>query len=421
MQQKNGQVSNIMGQPALAAIFGGIALLGAALASPACAQIVEGNDLSKLSPEAKEKVLINAGVVSMLVSGSTCTCARFAEDIRNVLNDGANPRAGGVRLIPVLGDGGLQNVKDTLFLSGINMAIVDESTLKVLKQKNPRAYGDIDRKLRYVTKLYNAEFQILAKNEVKGIADLAGKTVNFDYKDSDTDLIASKMFSDTGIAVKVTHDDQRFALQRLLSGDIAAIAVSTGAPQDSLAQLGPDTGLHFLPIDEASLAGHKPKTALKDYLPAELTHDMYPNLIAEGQTVPTIASRVVLVISNWEQDHLRYQRNAQFVQAFFSRIDALRNPARHPKWRDVNLAAEMPGWTRFKPAQEWLDQDKARTAAASQTGNTASNPDQKAQFDTFVEQHAKASGEAANADEREKLFAEFQKFWDAQNKQEKEH
>ena len=134
----------------LPAMFCGILLVGAALAAPAGAQVVEGNDLSTLSPEAKEKVLINAGVVSMLVSGSTCTCARFAEDIRNVLNDRANPRAGGVRLIPVLGDGGLQNVKDTLFLSGINMAIVDESTIKVLKEKNPRAYGDIDKRLRYI-------------------------------------------------------------------------------------------------------------------------------------------------------------------------------------------------------------------------------------------------------------------------------
>lgn len=111
-------------------IFGSIAFLAAAIAAPAAAQIVEGYDLSKLPPEAKEKVRVNAGTVSIMVSRSTCTCARLAEDIRNVVNDVNNPRPGGVRLVPVLGQGGLQNLKDTLFLSGITMALVDESTLK---------------------------------------------------------------------------------------------------------------------------------------------------------------------------------------------------------------------------------------------------------------------------------------------------
>ena len=146
-----------LGQIAIRAlIFGSIAFLAAAIVTPAAAQIVEGFDLAKLPPELKEKVRVNAGAVSILVSGSTCTCARLAEDIRNVVNDVNNPRPGGVRMVPVLGEGGLQNLKDTLFLRGINMAMVDESTLKALKQRNPRAYGDIDEKLRYIAKLYNA-------------------------------------------------------------------------------------------------------------------------------------------------------------------------------------------------------------------------------------------------------------------------
>ena len=44
--------------------------------------------------------------VSIVVSGLSCTCARFAEDIRNVVND---LRPDGLRVLPVLGVGGLQN------------------------------------------------------------------------------------------------------------------------------------------------------------------------------------------------------------------------------------------------------------------------------------------------------------------------
>ena len=30
-------------------------------------------------------------------------------------------------------------------------------------------------------------------------------------------------------------------------------------------------------------------------------------------------------------------------------------PHRHPKWRDVNLAATVPGWTRWSVAEEMLN------------------------------------------------------------------
>lgn len=397
----------------LSVILAVAACLGAAIATPAAAQIVEGYDLSKLPPEAREKVRVNAGAVSILVSGSTCTCARLAEDIRNVVNDVNNPRPGGVRMVPVLGEGGLQNLKDTLFLRGINMAMVDESTLRVLKQRNPRAYGDIDQKLRYITKLYNAEVHILTKKSIKSLADLAGKAVNFDYKDSETDLIASRIFGSLGIKVKVSYDDERYALKRLLSGEIAAVAVSTGAPQEALAHLGTENDLHFLPIDEESLPGRNLKPILTEYLPAELTPEMYPNLIPEGQTVPTVASRVLLVIYNWEEDNVRYKRNGQFVRVFFSRIDEFRNAARHPKWHDVNLAADVPGWTRFKPAQEWLDQNKSRTAEGAEASQALSDPgEQKTAFENFLAQRAANTGQPISASEREALYAEFQKFLD---------
>jgi uncharacterized protein len=394
------------------------AIMCGALVTPVDAQIVDGYDLATLTPELKEKVRVNAGAVTMLVSGSSCTCARFAEDIRNVLNDVSNPQAGGVRLVPILGQGGLQNLKDTLFLSGINMAMVDESTLKVLKQSNPRTYGDVEKRLRYITKLYNAELHILAKTDVRSLADLAGKTVNLDNKDSEADLIASRIFSALGIAVKAAHDDQRFALKRLLEGEIAAVAVSTGAPQDLLARLGADSGLHLVPIDGESLAGRNLKPIRDDYLPAELTHEMYPNLIAPGETVPTVASRVLLVIYNWEEDHVRYKRSSQFVSEFFSRIDEIRTAARHPKWREVNLAAEVPGWTRFKPAQAWLDQSQAQAAGARQTSAAVGDIEaQKTAFEAFLAERTAASGQAVSAADKDALFSEFQSFWQSRNGQ----
>src|SRR4029077_10836246 len=44
----------------------------------------------------------------------------------------------------------------------------------------------------------------------------------------------------------------------------------------------------------------------------------------------------------------------------------LLKPPRHPKWKDVNLSARVPGWKQFAPAQEVLGRQLA-TGQASGT------------------------------------------------------
>src|SRR6266404_7491229 len=66
----------------------------------------------------EKKRQANDIAVTVVVSGISCTCARFTEDIRNVVND-LGPD--GVRVLPVLGVGGLQDVNDVLFLKNMDM------------------------------------------------------------------------------------------------------------------------------------------------------------------------------------------------------------------------------------------------------------------------------------------------------------
>src|SRR5262249_47321547 len=61
------------------------------------------------------------------------------------------------------------------------------------------------------------------------------------------------------------------------------------------------------------------KTLQADYLPSALTHEDYPNLIAPGQTVDTIASGTVLFAYNWPKNTDRYRRIDKFVKAFFGK------------------------------------------------------------------------------------------------------
>jgi hypothetical protein len=84
--------------------------------------------------------------------------------------------------------------------------------------------------------------------------------------------------------------------------------------------------------------------------------------------VPTIANRALLVAYAWPENSDRYRKLAKFVREFFGKIDQFNSGARHPKWREINLAAEVPGWTRFKPAAEWLaEHQRERVASRSPT------------------------------------------------------
>src|SRR6266481_7027527 len=166
--------------------------------------------------------------VSIVVSGLSCTCARFAEDIRNVVND---LKPNGIRILPVLGVGGLQNLKDVLFLRSMDMAVVDQDNLLLLKQRDPKLYANIEQKVQYITKLYTAEFHVLASNDIKSYDDLKNKNVNFNLKDSQTEVTADRIFRMLDIPVERSYYDNDEAIQKLLRHEISAMIILTGGPQ----------------------------------------------------------------------------------------------------------------------------------------------------------------------------------------------
>ena len=99
---------------------------------------------------------------------------------------------------------------------------------------------------------------------------------------------------------------------------------------------------------------------------------------------------------------------SNFVDIFFTQFRTLLEPGHQPKWHEINLAAEAPGWTRFPPAQAWLD----RNAAVART-----NPqDLKTLFARFLDFRQQALGGAAvTEEEKQELFNEFERWQAGQN------
>jgi hypothetical protein len=164
-----------------------------------------------------------------------------------------------------------------------------------------------------------------------------------------------------------------------------------GKPLQSIAQIT-DENLHFVPVAYDRV--------LQDaYLPAQLTSNEYPSLIKKGERIDTIAVAAVLGAYNWAPNTDRYRRLAHFVEALFTKIKDLQRPPFHPKWKEVALNATMPGWTRFRPAQEWLDRHASAPAVA----------ESREKFEQFLSSRRTAGDVRSldSPDEREALFREF--------------
>lgn len=357
---------------------------------PATAQQAESG------PSADLRDRVNRGTVGLISGGVNGTYIRIAADLANVLDHGDD-----LRILPIVGKGSVQNITDILYLRGTDIGIVQSDVLAYMK--NAGIHPTIDRRIRYITKLYNEEFHVLAAGGIDSIQDLAGKKVNFGPEGSGTHMTATTVFNMLNIDVEPVTGDYALALENLIRGDIAAMVYVAGKPTDIFSKIERDSALRFVAV---------PLTAelMETYLPSSLTHIDYPNLVAEGENVETIAIGAVMAVYNWTPDQDRYAKVARFVEAFFNNFEEFLKPPRHQKWQEVNLAAVVPGWTRFQAAQEWLDA-RPREAAA------VYDPELRAAFQAFVqfikENQPQAGGEIANLDEA----ALFERFLDWREQQ----
>jgi TRAP-type uncharacterized transport system substrate-binding protein len=330
--------------------------------------------------------LINSNTVTILGASLSGSYIKFLDDIARAVNDGHN-----LRVLPIIGEGGSQNIRDILYLKGVDAGIVMSTSLDSYNGKP--LFENLQNRLQYIARLYEEEFHIIGGKDIGSVADLAGKKVGFHggAHVSGQELLA-KLKIEPAEAIKVDFFE---GLEQIRRGEISAIIRATASPMDDLNDKF-DPEIHrmvSIPFEDALIESH---------LPGKLTHKHYPKIIAEGQTVETAAIGVVLAVYPWQPGTDRYRRVAKFTDALFSNVEKLlADPNRHPKWDDVNLAAKLPGWTRFPAAEEWLQKSgrQVPTASASLQSN----------FSTFLQSKA---GQELNDEQKEALFREFQKWRD---------
>src|SRR5215204_1088957 len=296
----------------------------------------------------------NDRVVGVISGGTEGTYIRIAADLANVLD------SPDLRILPIVGRGSLQNLRDVMFLRGVDIGIVQMDAREGLKGAN--LHDEALKRLRYIARLYNEEVHLLASREITDIRQLDGRKVNIDKDGSGTNLTSRVIFEKLGIKPEFTTHDQAASYASLRAGVIQAAVYVAGRPVRAISEFQSDGPFHLLAIP---FAGELAET----YLPARFSASDYPRLIEADREVTTLAVGNALAVFNWPERSDRYRRAERFVDAFFTRFEELLKPGRHAKWKEVNIYAELPGWQRFKPAQAWIERTKPIESASSLESN----------------------------------------------------
>ena len=313
--------------------------LGTQFVAPAHAQVVP-KSLEQGGTDAALKQRKNAwtvGVAGGILSGSYMT---FADELAQVLDDGDN-----LRILPIVTYGAASNLDDLLYLHGVDVVMTQSDVFEYFRTQ--RKTTNLANRIHYILRLPVSEMHVLASTETKSIEDLRGKKVSFGPAGSASSLTGTIVFQRLGVQVEQVLMDNATALQKLKSGELAALVRVIGKPVNFFAQIPAEWGLHLVPIPFSDKFADQ-------YAPGEFTSPEYPRLVPQGQKIDTIAVPAVLAVFNWPKNTDRYRRVQRFTEALFTKWDKFSEPHRHPKWRDVNLTETVPGWTRWSVAEDML-------------------------------------------------------------------
>ena len=329
------------------------------------------------------KNMWTVGVAGGLLDG---TYMRLVDEMAKVLDDGDN-----LRVLPIVSYGAASNLDDLLYLRGVDIAITQADVFEYFRTE--RKTPNLEDRVHYILRLPVSEMHVLARTDIRTLEDLRGKRVNFGPAGSGSSLTGTIVFQRLGIKVQQTMIDNPSALQKLKSGEVDALVRVIGKPVEPFAKIPPNSGLHLVPIPYA-------KSLSDVYALAEFNAKDYPGMIAPNETVETVAVPAVLAVFNWPGGNDRYRRVKRFIDNLYAKWDKLQQPQFHPKWREINLAATVPGWKRYSVAEQALQEKMS-------AGGTALERD----FQTFMRQ----TGAVVRTDaDRETLFQNFLTWRDRQ-------
>jgi len=339
-----------------------------------------------VSPQQALRAKLNQDTLIVAASRPGTAYLAMADDLAGAVGGSA-----GFRILRIAADGGLGNLRDLLFLRGVDLAIVPANVLAHARATDAFGSG-LSQRVAYVAPLFGEEVHIVVGQSIASIDDLRGKKIAVPLEDGTAQFTAKDVFQRLGVAFESVPMGSTAAVEEVRSGTVAAAFLVAGKPVVSVSGLPKDGSLRLLSLYFSAALG-------EGYSPAVLLAEDYPALIPPDAIVETIAVRAVLVANNAKGSEEAARRVAKHLPALFDAISRLAVSQRHPKWKEVNLGAVLPGWSRVAATEVWLSKASEQQRRLLQ-----------GQFDEFLRARKQPASSDLSAAQRKKLFEEFQSW-----------
>lgn len=299
--------------------------------------------------------------VTVVTGLKTGTYFIFGRDLFEVA------KKSGMDMVVKPSEGSIDNIKMINGEDDVVLGIVQSDVLGFLgRSKNPDSIK-MANNLRLIFPFYNEEIHVLARKEIKDFKDLQGKRVAIGEEGSGNMLTSINLFSMANIApsesLKIPSAQ---GIVSVLKGEVDAVIFVGGKPVRLFKNLEDLTlpenqkyapmleQVHFIPMNGAKM--------LEEYKPAELTAADYKFI---KEPVPTISVQAILISRDFSQgaeNAKRCEQIGKLSDALRAGIPALKETG-HPKWKEVNLDANVNTWKKDSCAWEILNNAKSEEAS----------------------------------------------------------
>ena len=115
--------------------------------------------------------MVGVGTVAILTDGVAEPSSQGAQAVNELAE--RLSEVGKIRVLPIAGRGAGANVRDLLYLRGIDLSILNSDVLAFLEET--RQYPDALRRIRYVTHLFDQQVYLFARKEFNALENLRGR------------------------------------------------------------------------------------------------------------------------------------------------------------------------------------------------------------------------------------------------------
>lgn len=285
--------------------------------------------------------------VNIMTGGASGTYIQIGRDIATLAEATGRP------VIAVESAGSLENLQAVRKRRLTQFGIVQSDVLDFI-----RAFRNEDRDMRALVRntrmafpLYNEEVHVVVRKSsgFESLADLSGKAVAVGLPDSGTNLTTTFLFEVAHVQPEYRlYLSAKESLDALRAGEIDAFVYVAGAPTKLLVDTSATDDLALLPATGSELSNYYGTSTVKA--------GTYPWLSAD---VTTYAVRAVLMTYDFNRTRNAYYTEScdavsEISYLIYRNIETLREVG-HPKWKQVDLDADVPGWERGACVEDALN------------------------------------------------------------------